>query len=342
MLDLALATRLLEAVPLQARIVLLGDKDQLAAVESGAVFAELSADPGLSAAATAHLASLCGLPAAHIQPPAPAHPGALADSVVWFQRNFRFAADSGIARLAADTLAGQPSAVLATLRAPGVGASVVAELTWLDDAGTQPAAATLAAAAAGYAAYAEACRTALASGPTSDDSIAALHAAFGHFRVLCALREGPRGVLAINEALSRRLRSAINGAAAEPGARHQPWFAGRPVMVQHNHPTLRLFNGDIGLALPGSDGDLQVWFPAADGGWRAVAPARLPAHETAWAMTVHKSQGSEFDAVLLLLPSQRSRVLSRRRWCAGRHGVDQQPAPCRPAGPAARGAGPDQ
>ena len=311
MLDLALATRLLEAVPLQARIVLLGDKDQLAAVESGAVFAELSADPSLSSAARTQLSGLCGWPAAAIQPPAPTQPGALPDSVVWFQRNFRFAADSGIARLAAETLAGQPAAVLATLRAAGLGGDAQAELSWFDDAGTQPAATTLAAAVAGYADYVEACRAALAAGPPDDDRLAALHAAFGRFRVLCALRDGPRGVVAINDSASRSLRQAISGSAVAPGSLRQPWFAGRPVMVLRNDPTLRLFNGDIGLALPDADGALQVWFPGTDGGWRAVAPARLPAHETAWAMTVHKAQGSEFDAVLLLLPAQRSRVLSR-------------------------------
>ncbi len=303
MLDLALATRLLEAVPLHARIVLLGDKDQLAAVESGAVFAELSADPSLSPGATAQLAQLCGLPADQIRPPPPAQPGALHDSVVWFQRNFRFASDSAIGRLAADTLSGQAAALLATLRAPSGG-----ELAWLDDAGSQPAAATLAAMLAGYAGYAEACRTALAGGPLGDDGIGALGAAFGRFRVLCALRAGPRGVLAVNDALSRHLRHAITGAAGEA---RQPWFAGRPVMVLRNDPALRLFNGDIGLTLPGPDGALRVLFPADDGHWRSVAPARLPAHETAWAMTVHKSQGSEFDAVLLLLPAQRSPVLSR-------------------------------
>ena len=324
MLDLALATRLLEAVPDHARIVLLGDKDQLAAVESGAVFAELSADPALSPAATDHLARLCGLQPAQIEPPAASQPGALPDSVVWFQRNFRFAGDSGIGRLAADTLAGQPAAVLATLRAgrrDGVGGGGVGsdggvggdgdgggELQWLDDAATQPAAATLAAITAGYAAYAAACHAALAGGPLDDATTADLHAAFGRFRVLCALREGPRGVQAINEAVSRRLRQAITG---EPADNRSPWFAGRPVMVLRNDPALKLFNGDIGLALPGPDGALRVLFPADDGRWRAVPPARLPAHETAWAMTVHKAQGSEFDAVLLLLPAQRSRVLSR-------------------------------
>lgn len=329
MLDLALATRLLEAVPVHARIVLLGDKDQLAAVESGGVFAELSADPSLSPAATAHLARLCGLPAAQIQPPprAPSaiQPGALADSVVWFQRNFRFGSDSGIGRLAADTLAGQPAAVLATLRgggglvggaggagvAGGVGKGADHALQWLDDAATQPAAATLAAITAGYAAYAQACRTALAAGQADDPATcAALHAAFNRFRVLCALRDGPRGVQAVNDSISRRLRQAMHG----DGADHRnPWYAGRPVMVLRNDPTLKLFNGDIGITLPaaGADGGLRVLFAAEDGQWRAVPPARLPAHETAWAMTVHKAQGSEFDAVLLLLPAQRSRVLSR-------------------------------
>lgn len=312
MLDLALATRLLEAVPDHARIVLLGDKDQLAAVESGAVFAELSADPSLSPAATADLARLCGLTAAQITPPArvasAAQPGALADSVVWFQRNFRFGSDSGIGRLAADTLAGQPAAVLATLRGGGVNDRGEQALHWLDDAGAQPAAATLAAIAAGYADYLQVCRTALATGPADDATAAALHAAFNRFRVLCALREGPRGVQAVNDSISRRLRQALHGDRADP---RNAWYAGRPVMVLRNDPTLKLFNGDIGITLPGPDQGLRVLFPADDGRWRAVPPARLPAHETAWAMTVHKAQGSEFDAVLLLLPAQRSRVLSR-------------------------------
>ena len=97
MLDLALATQLLEAVPDSARLILLGDKDQLAAVESGAVFAELSADPTLSAACIDDLARLCELPAAAIVPGAPLEASPLRDSVVWLSRNFRFAADSGIA-----------------------------------------------------------------------------------------------------------------------------------------------------------------------------------------------------------------------------------------------------
>jgi exodeoxyribonuclease V alpha subunit len=92
-------------------------------------------------------------------------------------------------------------------------------------------------------------------------------------------------------------------------------------MVLRNDPLLKLFNGDIGIALPavggvganeaGSTNELLVWFPEAGGGFRAVAPVRLPAHQTAYAMTVHKAQGSEFNDVLVLLPGQRSRVVTR-------------------------------
>ena len=301
MLDLALATRLLEAVPDSARIILLGDKDQLSAVESGAVFAELSADPSLSDAARRELAALCGLAPEQIVPPAPLRPGALHDSVVWFKRNFRFAANSGIGRLAADTLAGRAVPALGWLR-QGHESGV----HWLDDGGPTPRADTLDNLMAAYQPYLATLQQQLASGTAPD--AAAIHQAFGQFRVLCALREGPRGVLAINHTLALRLRQALGAA---PGDARSAWFAGRPVMVLRNDPLLRLFNGDIGIALPDAGGQLQVFFPGPNNSQRAIAPTRLPAHETALAMTVHKSQGSEFDAVAVLLPAQRSRVLSR-------------------------------
>ena len=89
------------------------------------------------------------------------------------------------------------------------------------------------------------------------------------------------------------------------------WYPGRPVLVLRNDYVLKLFNGDIGITLRDESGALMVFFPEPAGGLRAVAPVRLPQHETAFAMTVHKSQGSEFDEVLVLLPEQRSRVLTR-------------------------------
>ena len=78
-----------------------------------------------------------------------------------------------------------------------------------------------------------------------------------------------------------------------------------------NDYLLGLFNGDIGLCLPDEAGALRVFFPAADGGFRAIAPLRLPAHDTAFALTVHKSQGSEFEEVVLVLPARPLRVLTR-------------------------------
>ena len=305
MLDLSLATQLLEAVSDTARIILLGDKDQLSAVESGAVFSELSADPGLSDACRHDLADWCGLSAPQITPPPASQPSALQDTALWFNQNFRFAANSGIGRLAADINRSRADEAIAWLR-EGQDTSV----RWLDDGGTLPGEGTLQHLSAGYAPYFEAVRR----DPTDH---AAITSAFDAFRVLCAVRDGPRGVLAINDLMTRRSREHLG--LAPVGARDgaTAWYPGRPVMVLRNDPLLKLFNGDIGIALPtpGSSGgptnELLVWFPEAGGGFRAVAPARLPTHQTAYAMTVHKAQGSEFNDVLVLLPGQRSRVVTR-------------------------------
>jgi exodeoxyribonuclease V alpha subunit len=309
MLDLSLATQLLEAVPDSARIILLGDKDQLSAVESGAVFSELSADPGLSDACRSDLAEWCGLSAAQITPPPASQPSALQDTAVWFNQNFRFAADSGIGRLATDINHARADAAIAWLR-EGQDASV----RWLDDSGTAPGEPTLQHLSNGYAPYFEAVRR----DPTDH---AAITRAFDAFRVLCAVREGPRGVIAINELMTRRSREHLGLAPAGHRDGASAWYPGRPVMVLRNDALLQLFNGDIGIALPavggagvheaGSANELLVWFPEAGGGFRAVAPVRLPAHQTAYAMTVHKAQGSEFNDVLVLLPGQRSRVVTR-------------------------------
>jgi exodeoxyribonuclease V alpha subunit len=293
MLDLALATQLLEAVPASARIVLLGDKDQLAAVESGAVFAELSADPSLSDACRDDLAALCGLPAARFAPPAATERSALRDAVVWLRHNFRFAPGSGLAEFAALIQRGDADEALAWLSAAGQRG-----VRWIADA-----AATRTVADHALAGYAP-----LLSAVRSGAAIVECSAAFARYRVLCAVRDGPRGVDAVNAEVSLRFREALG---AERGDPRSPWYPGRPVLVLRNDPVLRLFNGDIGIALPDASGALSVVFAQADGGHRAIAPLRLPAHETAFAMTVHKSQGSEFDDVLVLLPAKKSRVLTR-------------------------------
>ena len=295
MLDLALATHLFEALPDAARVILLGDKDQLAAVEAGAVFSEICADPSLSMPTRERLAALTGIAAQRIVPAAPIDPTPLRDSVVWFGDNFRFTRDSGIGRLAGEINAGDAARTIEWLRA-----NEDASIRWLDDEARSPQPQTMARAQDGYASYAAAMRS---------RDIPAIFGAFGRFRVLCAEREGPRGVAGMNEAIGRGFREALDH-PRDPGPR-SPWYPGRPVMVLRNEYVLRLFNGDVGIVLPDADERLTAYFPDDAGGFRAIAPPRLPEHDTAFATTVHKAQGSEFDEVLLVLPARTSRVVTR-------------------------------
>jgi exodeoxyribonuclease V alpha subunit len=121
------------------------------------------------------------------------------------------------------------------------------------------------------------------------------------------VRQGLHGVAGINR--------LVEGILAEKGLidLQGRWYHGRPVMITANDYGLKLFNGDVGIVLadPDSGGHPRVFFNAPDGGVRSLPPLRLPLHETVYAMTVHKSQGSEFDKVLLLLPESDSPVLSR-------------------------------
>jgi exodeoxyribonuclease V alpha subunit len=124
--------------------------------------------------------------------------------------------------------------------------------------------------------------------------------------VLCALREGPFGSVAINAAIENELRRRGDGADAHG------WYAGRLVIVSGNDYRLGLFNGDIGVALPtGAGGALEIWFRNADGTLRTLPPLVLGAVDAAWALTVHKAQGSEFDEVTVVLPERGARVLTR-------------------------------
>jgi exodeoxyribonuclease V alpha subunit len=296
MLDTSLAASLLEAMPLPARIILLGDKDQLAAVEAGAVFSELSADPTLTPACIDALSSLTGISSDRIACPVPIQATPLRDNVIWLSKSFRFARDSGIGRLASDINLGKAAQAADWLRA-----KTDQNVCWIEDGGKTPEAQTMQTIQDGYADY----DAVLRSGSQDKEKI---FSAFDRFRILCAVREGARGVVEINRSVSRRFRLALNHLDdQDPRAE---WYPGRPVIMLRNDYVLKLFNGDIGIALPDGSGRLMVYFQD-EKGFRPVAPARLPEHETAFAMTVHKSQGSEFDSILLLLPSQPGLAASR-------------------------------
>ncbi len=300
MVDLALMSKLVEAVPREARLVLLGDKNQLASVEAGAILGDICRTddrPGFSAAFAAELADLAGpleLPAAPEQP----GPPGIGDCIVELSHSYRFSAEGGIGGLARAINAGQGAAVVTALgeptspeRAPTTREAVSLVLLH-DQTALEPTLGPLV--LEGFAPLAR-----------SRDPLARLEA-LGHFRVLSPHRHGPYGVLALNRLVEQLLAQA---GLLRPG---QAWYDGRPVIVTENDHQLELYNGDVGLLHREPDtGRLRAIFPAAGGGLRTLAPARLPPHETVFATTVHKSQGSEFDRVALAMPPATSPILTR-------------------------------
>jgi len=289
MIDLEMMARLLQAVPATARLILLGDKDQLASVEAGAVLSQLC---------TGSL---------------------LQHQTVTLIQSHRFDAKSGIGQWAravnADVADNTPALKALWKDAPDWLATLPLQQS-MEEPTAEPDVTRLQLASASDAKLAVGLRygwrnwlalldahrpgkTAPAA-PCSDAQAVALLTAFTEFCVLCAVREGPLGVTQLNTQVAHAL-----------GLGQSAWYAGRPVMVTRNDYALELMNGDIGLCLPGPDGVLRVAFPAVDGGVRWVMPSRLDSVETVFAMTVHKSQGSEFAHVLLVIPALESPVLTR-------------------------------
>ena len=295
MVDLALMAKLLRALKAEARLVLLGDKDQLASVEAGAVLGDICGDaPGFSPAFAVRVGGIVGevVPAGSGSGDSP-----LRDGVVLLRHSRRFAAESGIARLAAAVNRGDDDGAVSVL------ASGRADVAWRPYVGPRAIRDALSAAALdGFAAYLEAVRAGAPAGTVLQ--------AFDAFRILCAHRDGPAGVDAANRIVEDVLASHR---LIRPLGPSGLWYVGRPVMATRNDHVLRVYNGDVGIVLPDPRDPTRVVvaFPGPDGGGRVISPARLPSHETVYAMTVHKSQGSEFDRVVLLLPSQPTRVVTR-------------------------------
>ncbi|MCW8908111.1 MAG: exodeoxyribonuclease V subunit alpha [Sedimenticola sp.] len=283
MVDLALMAKVVAALPPDARLILLGDRDQLASVEAGSVLGDICGEwQGFSRSFCRRIEALTGV--APFSEPADERP--LADVVVALQHSYRFDSQGGIGRLARLVNQGMADDAAALLRA-----SESPQLGQLDiDADPVELAVR------GYRDY-------LREIDEGGDPLQVFRA-FDRFRVLCVLRGGVFGVEQMNRAITQRLQRE----GLVPTA--QPWFTGQPLLITRNDHGLRLYNGDIGILLPDESGRAQVCFPTADG-YRRVSPSRLPAHETAFAMTVHKSQGSEFDQVLLMMPESDAPLLSR-------------------------------
>ena len=293
MVDLGMMANLIAALPPQARVIFLGDRDQLASVEAGAVLGDICrcAEAGYSTARAAQLRALTGC---EVDGNDDSSAPAVRDAICLLRKSYRFDAHSGIGQLAAAVNAGEPKAVEAAFQA---GFNDIARQPLNDGEAYQ---AMLAEIAEGYRPFLR-----LVSQRVEPSEILA---AFGRYQLLCALREGPFGVQGLNQRIEQKLLQMQLIRRPTGGSR---WYQGRPVMVTRNDNALGLFNGDIGITLFDDEGLLKVFFPLPDGSIKAVQPSRLPAHDTAWAMTVHKSQGSEFDHTALVMPAQFLPVLTR-------------------------------
>ncbi|MDQ0701816.1 exodeoxyribonuclease V alpha subunit [Pseudomonas sp. W3I7] len=323
MIDLEMMANLLDALPPHARLVLLGDKDQLASVEAGAVLGDLcrDAEAGWYNPNTRQwLQAVSGedLSASGLQEDLEgSHP--LAQQVVMLRYSRRFGEGSGIGQLARwvnqqnaeearKLLAARSHSDLFCLSLKGEHDHALERLV-LDGQGDD---------AQGYRYYLNLLHSARPALDTPREDAAWTHwaqqllQAFDAFQLLCAVRKGPWGV----EGLNLRITAALRKVRLIEG--DDQWYEGRPVLMTRNDYGLGLMNGDIGIALklPESDGGpqvLRVAFPRNDGqgGVRFVLPSRLNDVETVYAMTVHKSQGSEFTHTALILPDALNPVLTK-------------------------------
>jgi exodeoxyribonuclease V alpha subunit len=289
MVSLTLMARLLEAVRDDAQLLLIGDVEQLTAIEAGAVLRDVvgpaTRGPRMSAATRVAVQRTAGC-AVNIETATTS--GGFGDGIVVLSGEHRFGA--AIGRLAAAIRAGDAEAVVGGLTGGGP------EIQWLQEfhsASGDPLrqAAVLAA-------------RATVSAAREGDAAAAL-AGLSSFRLLCAHRHGPFGVSTWTAAIERWLEEAIGGLDATAGA-----YPGKPLLITRNDYELRLYNGDTGVVVQSEPGVLGAVFER-DGQLVAIAPSRLEGLQTAHAMTIHKSQGSQFEVAAVLLGEPRSRILTR-------------------------------
>ncbi len=308
MVDFALMAKLVDAVAPKARLILLGDRHQLASVEAGTVLADLCGPGGgdelrLSRAFTSQLVATSGLDlqgrVEQVDDPGPW------DCIIQLNHSRRFGADSGIGRFAAACLSREFDAHGAVAVLTGSGPH--ADVSLIAHQGGRLSDGARAAITEGFRPY----LALLAAGPDPGQTLAEHHAAvlaaFDRFRILCAHRQGPLGVAGLNAEAVRLLESAGIRGFRPRGV----FWRGQPVLVRRNDYVVGRFNGDIGVVVQDADGELTVAFADQSGGVAYLAPSRLPEHQMVFAMTIHKSQGSEFEHAMVVLPSRSSPILTR-------------------------------
>jgi exodeoxyribonuclease V alpha subunit len=298
MVDLALMSKLISAVKDDARIILIGDRDQLASVEAGFVMSDICDRDNV------HLFSDCFCrlfeELTHCKMEISSNrlkdaPG-LYDCMVVLKKSYRFTDKSGIGELSKAVNNGKIDDAAFSILQNNAG-----QIVWEKISNSNGLSIALPKEVInGYSDYLN-----------CQDPLRALEL-FNRFRILCAVKFGVLGVIEVNRLAEEILNN--NDLIELDNISTYPWYRGRPVLITRNNYGLELFNGDIGITMPEPESgskDLYVYFSDISGKLRRFLPHRLPEHETAYAMTVHKSQGSEFENVLLVLPNQDYPVLTR-------------------------------
>jgi exodeoxyribonuclease V alpha subunit len=295
MVPLSQMARLAEAIRPDARLILVGDPGQLASIEAGVVLGDIvgptTESLRIGTATRARLSAAVGHDVAAGEPP----PGAaVADGIVILDRVHRYG--GAIADVADAIRRGDADEVIDALGSAGAD-----EAQWVrtdpDDTGSWAAVGTLRTELASFAKpVIEAAR--------SGDAAAALEA-LGAFRLLCAHRRGPHGVTWWTERIESWLTDDLDGFAADTR-----WYPGRPLLMTRTDYALRLYNGDAGVVVTTAEGEVTAAFDRGNDIAR-IRPGRLESVETVYAMTIHKSQGSQFDTAAVLLPPPTSPILTR-------------------------------
>ncbi|NQZ06467.1 MAG: exodeoxyribonuclease V subunit alpha [Algicola sp.] len=284
MVDLPMMAKLMAALPAHTKVILLGDKDQLASVEAGSVLGDICAGSGrdlcYSSALLADIQSITemdisGHCAVSAEP-------SLSDSICLLQKSHRFDDKSGIGQLAKAVNRSDWFGVK-HLRQQNVAHLSFSDILPVDYRRM------VRESAEAYQPY----LLMIKEGYLPQEIIEQ----FNCFQLLCAVRKGDFGVSGLNEAIEKELvRIGLID-------NRQLYYVGKPIMISQNDYALELFNGDIGIILKDQDSEqLKAWFIAPDGKPKSYYPNRLPSHDPVYAMTVHKSQGSEFEQVSMVLP----------------------------------------
>jgi len=316
MVDLALMSKLISSIPMTTGLILMGDRDQLASVEAGSVLGDICDTSGMQMFSREYAKTIEEIAGEKVEEKAGEKPGekidtsikayekgqGLYDCIVVLKKSLRFKGKSKIMKLSQAVNKGDWKPILSILKNnTGLKNNEGRGVKWEEFKASKDSYSIIAKRIIdGYMDYLK-----------ENDPLTALEQ-FNSFKLLCALKVGPYGAYSLNRLAEEVLKK--EKLIKTDMSDEYPWYRGRPVLITKNDYSLGLFNGDMGITMPDpkeGDSNLYVFFPETSGEVKRYSPYRIKEHETAYAMTVHKSQGSEFDHVCLVFPDKDYPVLTR-------------------------------